>query len=134
MAEEKGFWGDFKSGFGSALGNSVPSVLTAIGNYFIGKPKAQADLAASQLERDKFEWERQKFGELSAYQKAQLEAQGAGGGGGAGVAAQVAIAKAQMIQQALQNQAVAAQTGHGKEADSLIAIARILQSAMRGGA
>lgn len=128
------FLDDFKSGFGSALGNSIPSVLTAIGSYFINKPKAQAEANASQLARDQFEWEKQKFGELSAYQKAQLEAAGGGGGGGAGTAAQLAIAKAQMIQQALQNQAVAAQTGHGKEADSLIAIARILQSAMRGGA
>lgn len=120
----------FGSAFSSALGSAIPSTLLGLGQYFLGDGKRSAEADTAQLERDRFEFEKSKFGELSAYQKAQLEAAKAGGGGGSGDA--LAIAKQQLIARAIESQMRAAMEGRNGEANSLIAIANILQKAIGG--
>lgn len=121
----------FGSAFSSALGSAIPATLLSLGQYFLGDGKRSAEADATKLARDQFEFEKSKFGELSAYQKAQLEAAKAGGGGG-GSGDAMAIAKQQLIARAIESQMRAAMEGRNGEANSLIAIANILQKAIGG--
>lgn len=120
----------FGQAFSSALGSAVPATLLSLGTYFLGDGKRSAEADAAQLARDQFEFEKSKFGELSAYQKAQLEAAKAGGGGGAGD--QLEIVKRQLIARAIESQMKAALEGRTGEANSLVNIAQILQRAIGG--
>lgn len=121
----------FGDSFSSALGSAIPSTLLSLGSYFLGDGKRNSEASATQLARDQFEFEKSKFGQLSAYQQAQLDAAKAGGGGG-GAGDALEIAKRQLIARAIESQMKAALEGRAGEANSLVSIAQILQKAIGG--